>query len=127
MGCQGTCCIDYFMYALSAIKLIITVYKYTPQVRTNYLQQSTHGWSIWQILLDLTGGVLSFAQLLIDSALQRSWSGITGNPIKVGLAGVSVGFDLIFIVQHYWLYASGQEKTLDAEEEERRPLLVERT
>ncbi|KAK5020462.1 hypothetical protein LTR60_000492 [Cryomyces antarcticus] len=103
------------MYALSAIKLIITVYKYTPQVRTNYLQQSTHGWSIWQILLDLTGGVLSFAQLLTDSALQRNWSGITGNPIKVGLAG------------HYWLYAGGKEKTLDAEEEERRPLLIEGT
>ncbi|KAK5141632.1 hypothetical protein LTR04_002530 [Oleoguttula sp. CCFEE 6159] len=115
------------MYALSAIKLIITVYKYTPQVRTNYLQQSTHGWSIWQILLDLTGGVLSFAQLLTDSALQRNWSGITGNPIKVGLAGVSAGFDLIFIVQHYWLYAGGKEKTLDAEEEERRPLLIEGT
>lgn len=62
------------------------------------------GWHIGQILLDVIGGVLSIAQLIIDSSLQDDWSGITGNPVKLGLGNVSLFFDAIFLVQHYWLY-----------------------
>ena len=54
--------------------------------------------------MDLLGGVLSVAQLVIDSSLQSDWSGITGNPVKLGLANVSIIFDVIFMVQHYILY-----------------------
>lgn len=32
------------------------------------------------------------------------WSGVTGNPAKLGLAIVSLCFDVIFITQHYLLY-----------------------
>jgi cystinosin len=85
-------------------KLAITVVKYTPQAWANYKRKSTVGWSIEQILLDLTGGVLSMAQLVLDSSLQADWSGITGNPVKFGLGNVSIIFDMIFIIQHYWLY-----------------------
>jgi cystinosin len=73
------------------------------------------GWSIVPILLDLAGGILSVLQLVIDSALQSDWSGITGNPVKLGLGNVSIFFDLIFIVQHYILY---REKDARSEEEE---------
>lgn len=86
------------------------------------------GWSIGQILLDLTGGVLSIAQLVIDSSLQGDWSGILGNPVKLGLGNVSILFDIVFMVQHYWLYR-GREMEKDAEglgeDVEGRPLLLD--
>lgn len=54
--------------------------------------------------MDLLGGVLSIAQLVIDSSLQGDWSGLIGNPVKLGLGNVSIVFDLVFMVQHYILY-----------------------
>jgi cystinosin len=98
--------------------------KYIPQVWVNYKRKSTQGWSIWQILLDLTGGVLSILQLVIDSSLHADWSGIMGNSVKLGLGNVSIFFDLIFITQHYVLYTT--LKKLEAGENEdglRQPLL----
>ncbi|QDS71062.1 hypothetical protein FKW77_008717 [Venturia effusa] len=96
------------IYSFGYVKLICTVFKYCPQVYVNYKRKSTKGWSIDQILLDFTGGVLSLAQLLIDSALQADWSGLTGNPVKLGLSNVSMLFDIIFITQHYILYPDRQ-------------------
>ena len=49
-------------------------------------------------------------QLLIDSSLQADWSGLTGNPVKFGLANISLIFDIIFITQHYVLYGPVEEK-----------------
>jgi cystinosin len=49
-------------------------------------------------------------QLLIDSSLQADWSGLTGNPVKFGLANISLLFDIIFITQHYVLYGAVEEK-----------------
>lgn len=72
-----------------------------PQVHVNYKRKSTTGWSIHQILLDFAGGILSILQLLIDASLQADWSGLSGNPVKLGLGNVSIMFDIIFIVQHY--------------------------
>lgn len=115
------------VYAASYVKLIVTLIKYTPQVVANYRNGSTRGWSIWQILLDFTGGLLSIAQLAIDSYLQRDWSGITGNPVKFGLGNVSILYDLVFMTQHYVLYrgANAKGEETDAllggrEDEERR-------
>ena len=78
--------------------------KYIPQVWANYKRQSTVGWSIVQILMDIVGGILSIAQLVIDSSLQNDWSGITGNPVKLGLGQISIAFDIIFMLQHYVFY-----------------------
>lgn len=47
---------------------------------------------------------MSILQLVIDSSLQADWSGLTGNPVKLGLGNVSIFFDIIFITQHYVLY-----------------------
>lgn len=69
--------------------------KYIPQVLTNYHRQSTEGWSIEQILMDLLGGVLSVMQLVIDSSLQADWSGLTNNSVKLGLGSLSCFFDLV--------------------------------
>jgi len=72
-------------------------------------------------------------QLLIDSSLQADWSGLTGNPVKFGLANISLLFDIIFITQHYVLYGPVVEKgeralddasTNHDSENERDPLLA---
>ncbi|EJP69967.1 Cystinosin/ERS1p [Beauveria bassiana ARSEF 2860] len=104
------------VYALGYVKIAVTLVKYTPQLLTNIRNQSTEGWSIWQILLDITGGLLSIAQQGIDSYLQHDWSGITSNPVKFGLGQISIFFDLLFILQHYVLY---RKKGADGTETER--------
>jgi cystinosin len=103
------------VYAVGYVKLLVTLVKYSPQILANFRNKSTRGWSIWQILLDLIGGLLSLAQLGIDSYLQHDWSGVTGNPVKLALGNCSLVFDTIFIVQHYLLYR-GKE---DSDEEQR--------
>lgn len=70
---------------ISYIKLAITLVKYVPQVRRimftknydsftgahslkafmNYKRKSTVGWSIGNVLLDLTGGVMSILQMML--------------------------------------------------------------
>lgn len=107
---QQVLMIDDQVYAIQYVKLILTVWKYVPQVFANFKRQSTIGWSITQQLLDFSGGVLSMLQLLIDSSLQADWSGLTGNPVKFGLANISLIFDIIFITQHYVLYGPVEEK-----------------
>lgn len=109
-GAEGTdwAWIDV-VYCLTYVKLVLTVSKYVPQVLSNARRKSTVGWSIWQILLDFSGGILSLLQLFIDSALQADWSGLFGNPVKLGLANASMAFDFIFILQHYVLYGPVEE------------------
>jgi cystinosin len=63
-----------------------------------------------QQLLDFSGGLLSLLQLVIDSSLQADWSGLTGNPIKFGLANISLLFDIVFILQHFFLYGPVEEE-----------------
>ncbi|KAI0194604.1 PQ loop repeat-domain-containing protein [Astrocystis sublimbata] len=92
------------IYITSYVKVLITAVKYAPQLLLNHRARSTQGWDISQILLDFTGGLLSLAQLGIDSYLQHDWSGVTGNLAKVILGNVSVFYDLLFMGQHFWLY-----------------------
>ncbi|KAI1262489.1 cystinosin [Xylariaceae sp. FL1019] len=92
------------IYVISYVKLVVTIVKYVPQLVYNQRNRSTKGWSISQILFDFSGGILSIAQLGIDSYLQRDWSGVTGNPAKFVLGNVSMLYDILFIAQHYWLF-----------------------
>lgn len=116
------------LYAMSYIKVVITVVKYVPQAWLNYKRKSTTGWDIRQILLDLTGGFLSLAQLVLDSSFEADWSGVTGNPIKFLLGNVTVIFDVLFVYQHYVLYKSRIEPEEDNDNKTpdvRSPLLSE--
>jgi uncharacterized membrane protein YeaQ/YmgE (transglycosylase-associated protein family) len=81
---------------------MISLVKCTPAAYWNYKRKSTKGWSIFNIILDLIGAVLSFASgtLSVDDGL---------NLTKVLLAVVSVGFDVLFVVQHYCLYRKKEE------------------
>lgn len=121
--CKLTCCSK--IYAIGYVKLVVTIVKYVPQVWLNYKRKSTVGFSIGGMLLDFSGGILSNLQLIIDSSLEADWSGITGNPVKFGLANVSIIFDVIFIVQHYVVYRHAREaEETDVESSgERRHLL----
>lgn len=59
---------------------------------------------------DMIGSIFSFSQLVISSVfVDHDPSGIIANPAKLGLAGLSFTFDIIFIVQKYWLYRTKME------------------
>ena len=62
-------------------------------------------------------------QLVLDSALQDDWSGLTGNPMKLGLANVSIAFDVVFILQHYVLYGPVEKDGKEDRVGEREALL----
>lgn len=72
----------------------VTLVKYIPQVHMNHSRQSTEGWSIDNVLLDLSGGLLSVAQLLVSCQVLNDWKAVTGGcttgrVIKQG-AGIDV-------------------------------------
>ena len=93
-----------FVYFFSYLKLVITIIKYVPQAWLNYQRKSTVGWSIHNIFLDFTGGVLSIGQMFLLSVNFNDWQSTFGNPTKLGLGLFSIMFDILFITQHYWLY-----------------------
>jgi cystinosin len=108
--------------------LITVVIKYIPQAWVNYKRKSTVGWSIYPMLLDFSGSIFSLGQLFIDSSLQGSWEGVTGNPVKFGLGNISIIFDIIFICQHYILYRipAKDEESEEQGLDERERLLQQR-
>ncbi|XP_046422070.1 cystinosin homolog isoform X1 [Neodiprion virginianus] len=93
-----------FLYYCSYVKLAITLIKYVPQAFYNYKRKSTIGWSIGNIFLDFTGGMLSMLQMILDAYNYDDWDSIFGDPTKFGLGFFSVAFDIFFLVQHYVLY-----------------------
>lgn len=76
----------------------------------NYKRKSTEGWSIGNILLDMTGGVLSVLQMFLLAGNYNDWSSIFGSPTKFGLGFFSILFDLLFMVQHYVLYRTSNQR-----------------
>lgn len=95
------------------IQLFMTTVKYIPQVYFNYSRKSTVGWSITNILLDLTGGIANFSQMLTQSIDQSSFVNFSGNVGKVGLSLVSIFFDILFTIQHFCLYTEHSEVAPD--------------
>uniref|UniRef100_A0A3Q3MZ87 Cystinosin, lysosomal cystine transporter n=1 Tax=Mastacembelus armatus TaxID=205130 RepID=A0A3Q3MZ87_9TELE len=80
--------LDY-LYYLSYIKLVVTLIKYVPQAYMNYRRQSTEGWSIGNVLLDLTGGILSILQMILQSYNNEFCSITSLSPL-----GMSTGLSL---------------------------------
>ncbi|XP_043488701.1 cystinosin homolog isoform X2 [Polistes fuscatus] len=102
-----------FLYYCSYVKLCITLIKYVPQAFYNYRRKSTVGWSIGNIFLDFTGGILSMLQMILNAYNYDDWESIFGDPTKFGLGFFSVAFDIFFIIQHYVLYRFISEKEID--------------
>ncbi|XP_076583420.1 cystinosin isoform X1 [Chaetodon auriga] len=109
--------LDY-LYYFSYIKLAVTLVKYVPQVYMNYRRQSTEGWSIGNVLLDFTGGILSILQMILQSYNNDEWQLIFGDPTKFGLGLFSVVFDILFMTQHYCLYRRPPEYEAVSEQQE---------
>ncbi|PWN53929.1 PQ-loop-domain-containing protein [Violaceomyces palustris] len=103
---------------LSYVKLYVSLVKCIPQVKLNHQRKSTSGFSIENILLDITGGTLSLAQLFLDAGLSGDWSAITGDVGKFGLSLISMVFDGIFVAQHYFLYPDARSSVNGASEEQ---------
>ncbi|CAJ1422387.1 unnamed protein product, partial [Effrenium voratum] len=114
------CCLSWltFLTYLAQVKVAISVVKYCPQVWLNYKRKSTAGWTIHNVLLDFTGGLLSVAQLLLDAFLSDDWSKVSGDPAKLMLGNVSVFFDIIFMVQHFCLYREARSTVCSSTESE---------
>lgn len=110
LGFGGTFSYLDLLYATSMIKLSVTVVKYIPQIVMNYRRQMTIGWSMGNVMLDFAGGVLSIAQMVIDSVSTSDWSSTFGNPIKLLLGGISIFYDGIFFVQHFILYSENNTR-----------------
>uniref|UniRef100_A0A7S3EDW9 Cystinosin n=1 Tax=Rhodosorus marinus TaxID=101924 RepID=A0A7S3EDW9_9RHOD len=99
------------LLSLSFVKLAITAGKYIPQVLLNHSRRSTVGWNVWNVILDFTGGTLSMLQVVIDGFLREDWSSVLDNPVKFLLGFTSIGFDVVFLLQHYVLYRKNPERT----------------
>ena len=97
------------LYVLSYVKLIVTLLKYIPQAWINFKTKSTAGFSIEGVWLDLSGGVLSILQMVILAYNFNDWLSIFGDFVKFWLGVISIGFDLIFFLQHYVLYRSREK------------------
>lgn len=91
-----------YLYALSYMKLLLTIIKFIPQVWLNWMRRSTTGWSILNVLLDFFGGFFSIAQLCLDAFISgHNLQGLVGSLPKLMLGVISIIFDTIFILQHY--------------------------
>lgn len=106
------------LYYLSIIKMIITLIKYLPQMYLNFERKSTVGWSIGNIILDLSGGFFSLLQVFIDCITLGNWTSISGNPVKFGMGLSSIVFDFVFIIQHYFWYTHPLDRNHNSEETE---------
>lgn len=119
------------IYFVGHIKLLVSVIKYYPQARLNYINKSTRGWAIHKCVLDFTGSLLSLLQLFIDASLTPGGiSNAFRNPVKMGLGCISMGFEAVFMVQHWVLYPQKkrneygvESRTYAIQDEEARSLL----
>ena len=99
------------LYTLGYFKIYTALSKYTSQVYANYEAGSTIGWSHVNVLLDLTGGILSLGQLWLDGG---GWEGVKGNGVKFGLGIGTLGFDAVFLLQHFVWYRGSERKEVDS-------------
>jgi cystinosin len=106
-------------YAKAAISFV----KYVPQVYLNYSRKSTVGWSLANVILDFTGGSLSFLQIWINAVAlgEPVFTGDAFNVVKFALSIMSILFDSIFMFQHYVLYRDSWNKPLEQSEAQESP------
>ncbi|KAL1413521.1 hypothetical protein Q8F55_001295 [Vanrija albida] len=107
------------LYYTSAVKLVITITKYIPQLYLNYKLQTVQGFAITTIFLDLTGGIFSLLQLVISAVfIDRQPAGIIANPGKLGMSGITFLFDFLFIWQHYVEYPEPTKEEAEQQQQQ---------
>lgn len=89
--------------SLFVLKISMSLIKYIPQVIHNYDRKSMEGFAIQSVVLDVTGGIASLLQLLVQITNEHelNYMTIVSNFGKIGLALVTLTFNFIFISQ--WL------------------------
>ena len=87
-------------------KLCITLIKYLPQMYWNYKRKSTEGWSIFNVIMDLTGGILSFLQMILEKVF---WPDTPINFVKVLLGSATLIYDTFFVLQHFKWYRKDRQ------------------
>ena len=102
---------------VSLVKVFVTLIKYIPQAFQNYRRKSTAGWSIYNILLDISGGSLSLLQMGLEAWNFDVWT--NSNPTKLALGMISIVFDLVFISQHYFFYRHRNQSSVNNDHEDR--------
>ena len=50
-----------------------------------------------------------FFRPYLDAWQTNNWAGVTGDIAKLGLGVLSIFFDIIFFVQHYFMYTDRQD------------------
>ncbi|XP_054802175.1 cystinosin homolog [Prosopis cineraria] len=94
----------WLVSVFNTIQVCMTIIKYVPQAIMNFMRKSTDGFSIGNILLDFSGGISNYGQMVVQSIDQGSWVNFYGNVGKLMLSLVSVSFDIFFMCQHYVFY-----------------------
>ena len=63
---------------------------------------------------------MSLAQLIVDAAEKGDYGLIVDNPVKLALSFISIGFDLLFMTQHYYLYrkSNGYAQVLNGNQDD---------
>ncbi|XP_068502147.1 cystinosin homolog isoform X2 [Phaseolus vulgaris] len=106
------------------IQGIMSLVNYFPQTFLNFSRKSTNGLSIGTILLDFSGGVFNYSQMVVQSIDQDSWVNFHGNIGKVLISLVTIFYDSILICQHYVLYPDNKKGLPSKSSEEiRQPLI----
>ena len=99
-----------FTYVTGSVKVLMSTCKYFPQLAWNYKRKSTKGFAIASVLLDTGGGFLSMGQLVFDGIINNDMEGIYKNVAKFLLAWVTIFFDVILMLQHYYWFRDGGDE-----------------
>lgn len=114
---SGTASWIWMLNSMGTVKVFLSFIKYVPQAYMNWRRKCTKGWSIGNIILDFTGGALSFGQMGVESINSGDWSEFK-NFAKLGLSLLSIFFDLLFMFQHYILYWGNKPPETDEKKTE---------
>ncbi|KEH25390.1 cystinosin homolog [Medicago truncatula] len=108
----------------NSIQVCMTLIKYCPQAFMNFLRKSTDGFSIGNVLLDFSGGIFNYSQMVVQSIDQDSLVNFYGNIGKVMISLVTIFYDSILMFQHYILYSHKKVSiTSENSEEIQKPLM----
>ena len=105
-------------------KLMCSLLKYVPQLLWNRRRKSTIGWSVTSVLMDLTGGIFSVMEIVLEAIFIAHFK---FNPTKFILGLLTIVYDLLFVYQHYVLYPRllPDLKTIDSMNESDSPSAIE--
>ena len=89
-----------FLYAVTNFSVITILISWLPQVLLNCKLKSTEGFTIWGVILDLLGGLLSVLQLIFDAYNRSDPTAIQGDFAKLFIGLISIFY---MVSLFYWI------------------------